>query len=89
MVAGEQKFEDKYEGLASLLKPQGGGGTRVSAVPEYIKSKNIQAQAIVVFTDGYVESNIQWDINTPTLWLITHNKSLSIPAGHKQVIYEE
>lgn len=89
MVAGEQKFEDKYEGLASLLKPQGGGGTRVSAVPEYIKSKNIQAQAIVVFTDGYVECDIKWDINIPTLWLITHNKSLSIPAGHKQVIYEE
>ena len=90
MVAGEQKFtEGEYQQLASMLKPKGGGGTRVSAVADYIKKKNINAEAVIVFTDGYVEGDIKWDITTPTLWLVTQNKSLTVPSGHKKLMKED
>jgi predicted metal-dependent peptidase len=64
-----------------LLKPLGGGGTRVSSVSEYINKKKIKAECVVVFTDGYLESDVKWDINSPTLWLVTQNKGWIPPAG--------
>jgi predicted metal-dependent peptidase len=85
-VHGVQPFTD-YTNLAGVLKPQGGGGTRVSCVSKYINQHNINADAVVVFTDGYVESNIEWNISTPTLWVITENKELEVPSG-KKVKYE-
>ena len=36
---------------------------------------------MIVFTDGYVESNIEWNIGVPTLWLVTENKNLQVPTG--------
>lgn len=41
-----------------------------------------------MFTDGYVESNIKWNISSPTLWMITQNKDLDIPAGGKKVVFD-
>jgi predicted metal-dependent peptidase len=80
-VHGEQLFTDNYEQIGSLLKPLGGGGTRVSSVSEYINKKKIKAECVVVFTDGYLESDVKWDINSPTLWLVTQNKGWIPPAG--------
>jgi predicted metal-dependent peptidase len=80
-VHGEQLFTDNYEQIGSLLKPLGGGGTRVSSVSEYINKKNIKAECVVIFTDGYLENDVKWDINSPTLWLVTQNKGWIPPAG--------
>lgn len=81
-VHGEQKFKpDSYGSIGSMLKPQGGGGTTVSCVPKYINKHGIKAECVIVFTDGYVESNVEWDIPTPTLWLVTENKGWTPPAG--------
>ena len=81
-VHGEQKFKpDSYASLGSMLKPQGGGGTTVSCVPKYINKHGIKAECVIVFTDGYVESDVEWDISTPTLWLVTENKGWTPPAG--------
>ena len=83
-VHGEQIFErDDFQSIGTLLKPLGGGGTRVSCVSEYINKKQIKADAVVVFTDGYVESNVDWQISSPTLWLVTENKYWEVPAGKK------
>ena len=61
MVHGEQIFgPEEFDQIGSLLKPQGGGGTRVSCVSEYINKHQIKADCVVVFTDGYVETNIAW-----------------------------
>ena len=85
-VHGEQVFKpDQYENIASLLKPLGGGGTRVSCVSKYINEKKINAEAVIVFTDGYVEDDIEWNIVPPTLWMITMNKSLDVPCGKKVI----
>jgi predicted metal-dependent peptidase len=87
-VHGEQVFENDYANIAGLLKPLGGGGTHVGCVSEYIKKENLQAECVIVFTDGYVESNIVWEISSPTLWMVTQNKGLDIPMGGKKVVFE-
>ena len=86
MVHGEQKFSGDYSGVAKMLKPKGGGGTRVGCVAKYIKDKKINAQCVVVFTDGYLESDIVWDIEAPTLWMVTQNKTWEPPSGKKVFI---
>lgn len=88
-VHGEQVFEnDDYQSIASLLKPLGGGGTYVSCVGEYINKEKLKPECVVVFTDGYVEDDIKWNVQAPTLWMITMNRSLSVPTG-KKVIYNQ
>ena len=86
-VHGEQIFEPAdFQSIGSLLKPKGGGGTRVSCVAEYINKHDIKADAVVVFTDGYVESDVQWGIGVPTLWLVTENKTWVPPMGKKVMV---
>jgi predicted metal-dependent peptidase len=88
-VHGEQVFKnDEYQSIATLLKPLGGGGTYVSCVGEYINKQQLKPECVVVFTDGYVENDIQWSIQSPTLWMITMNHSMNVPTG-KKVIYNQ
>lgn len=82
-VHGEQVFAGNYQDIATLLKPMGGGGTHVSCVNEYINKERINAECVIVFTDGYVESDITWTIPSPTLWMVTENKSFEPPVGKK------
>jgi predicted metal-dependent peptidase len=82
-VHGEQVFEGTTSGIAGLLKPMGGGGTRVSCVSEYITKNRYNPDCVVVFTDGHVESNVTWEVTAPTLWLVTHNKRWNPPKGKK------
>jgi predicted metal-dependent peptidase len=82
-VHGEQLFTDNYDQIGSMLKPLGGGGTRVSSVAEYINKKKINAECVLVFTDGYLESDVKWDISSPTLWMVTENKNWVPPTGKK------
>jgi len=81
-VHGEQKFTSQdYGRIGSLLKPKGGGGTRVSSVSDYINKNKISAECVIVFTDGYLESNVTWSVSSPTLWLVTTNRSWTPPSG--------
>jgi len=80
-VHGEQVFDGDSPNIKDILKPLGGGGTRVSCVAEYIAKKNYKPDCIVVFTDGYVESDIQWITGVDTLWLVTENRSFVAPKG--------
>jgi predicted metal-dependent peptidase len=84
-VHGEQVFEDNFQNIGSLLKPLGGGGTRVSSVSEYINKEKITADCVIVFTDGYVEHDVSWTISSPTLWMITQYKSFEPPSGKKVI----
>lgn len=85
-VAGTQEFTDNYAGIASALRPQGGGGTNVSCVSEYINKHKLNADCVVVFTDGYVESDVKWNISSPTLWMVTASKSFEPPSGRKIMV---
>ena len=82
-VHGEQLFTDNYDQIGSMLKPLGGGGTRVSSVAEYINKKKINAECVLVFTDGYLESDVVWNISAPTLWMVTENRNWTPPSGKK------
>ena len=82
-VHGEQLFTDNYDQIGSMLKPLGGGGTRVSSVAEYINKKKINAECVLVFTDGFLESDVVWDISAPTLWMVTENRNWTPPSGKK------
>ena len=84
-VRSEQVFEEDYAQVAGLLRPVGGGGTRVGSVSGYIRDKNIKANCLVVLTDGHVEYDVKWEVNTPTLWLITANNSFVPPGGGVKV----
>jgi predicted metal-dependent peptidase len=88
-VHGEQVFEGNYQDIAKMLKPMGGGGTHVGCVSDYIIKSSLNAEAIVVFTDGYVESDIKWEVTAPTVWFVTQNGSFDPPQGGRVVKVEE
>jgi predicted metal-dependent peptidase len=87
-VHGEQVFEGNYENITSLLKPMGGGGTRVSSVSDYILNKNLTADCVIVFTDGYVEDPVKWATSIPPIWIIKEggNETFMPPVGQKVVM---
>jgi len=82
-VHGEQIFKDNYSNIANLLKPMGGGGTKVSCVSEYVTKNKLNAECVLVFTDGYVENDINWNITSPTLWMVTQRRDFVPPVGKK------
>tara|TARA_R110000772_G_scaffold32788_4_gene80071 strand:- start:4217 stop:5389 length:1173 start_codon:yes stop_codon:yes gene_type:complete len=80
-VAGHETYhQGDYDGLATTTKPAGGGGTRVGCVNQYIKDKQINAEAVIVLTDGYVESDWGGPWELPTLWVVT-TRGLDSPHG--------
>jgi predicted metal-dependent peptidase len=86
-VHGEQIFEpSQYSQITQLMKPLGGGGTHVSCVSEYINERGIKADCVIVFTDGYVEHDVKWEINAPTLWLVTAARGFTPPVGQKVMV---
>jgi predicted metal-dependent peptidase len=50
--------------------------------------RNYKADCVLVFTDGYVESDIKWDVMCPTLWLVTSKRDFVPPNGGKTVKVE-
>lgn len=82
-VHGEQVFKGNYSDIAKLLKPMGGGGTHVSCVSEYLVKNKVNAECVLVFTDGYVENDINWKITNPTLWMVTQRRDFVPPVGKK------
>ena len=68
--------------LVNTTKPKGGGGTNVTCVPEYIEQNNIQAEGVVVLTDGHVWGG--WGTWTmPVLWAVLNNKEANPSVGKK------
>jgi predicted metal-dependent peptidase len=88
-VHGEQVFKDNYSDIAKMLKPLGGGGTKVSCVSEYVNKHKLTAECCIVFTDGYVEHDIKWNISSPTLWMVTQRRDFIPPVGKKVMFGDE
>jgi predicted metal-dependent peptidase len=81
-VHAEQVFEPgQFDQIRDLLMPRGGGGTEVSCLSRYINDKNITADCAIVLTDGYVEPEVKWDIDIPTLWMVTESRMFRPPVG--------
>jgi predicted metal-dependent peptidase len=49
-----------------------------------LSNKPDKPVAVIVFTDGYLEHHIQWNVGKPTLWVLPEsgsNTNFSPPAG--------
>lgn len=80
-VAGHETYNrGDYDALVTTTKPAGGGGTTVGCVNEYIKEHRLAPEAVVILTDGYVESDWGGAWAWPTLWAIT-TRNLVAPHG--------
>jgi len=80
-VCRDEKY-DKHEldDLAQSTKPEGGGGTDVTCVTDYIRDNNINAQAAIVLTDGHLYGGWgQWGM--PVLWCIMDNLGAKPDVG--------
>ena len=80
-VQSDQEFRDDYKGIREALKPYDGGGTRAACVVEHIEAKNYTPKCIVMLTDGYLEHDLTWDTNIPTLWVVLSNERFMPPVG--------
>lgn len=88
-VRGVQKFgPGEYANILRMLKPAGGGGTRVGCVSEYIEKEKLKPECMIIITDGYVESSPNWTTTVPALWLVTRLRSFVPPANGKKVLME-
>ena len=66
---GEGPLCKPVDTLVGSTKPRDGGGTLVECVPRYIEKKAIDAQAVIVLTDGYLAGS--WGTwSHPLLWCI-------------------
>jgi predicted metal-dependent peptidase len=84
-VHGEQVFTGNYQDIGKMLKPLGGGGTHVGCVSDYMIKNSVNAEVLVIFTDGYVENEIKWEVSAPTMWFVTQNGRFDPPAGGRMV----
>lgn len=72
-VCGDQEFKpDQYDQIKTLMQPKGGGGTVVSCVANYMKEHEIKAKALIMLTDGYIESDFILP-ELPILWGLVDN----------------
>lgn len=89
-IEGEQVFlPHEYEKIAQLVKPVGGGGTRVSCVAEYVREKQYKPKAVIYLTDGYIESNYEVSSVGQVLWGVVDNNHFVPSKGKAVRIYSE
>lgn len=80
-VTGHEVYaENSYAGMLTTTKPQGGGGTEVQCVVDYMKQKNIRPTCVIVLTDGYLGGDWGTGWDAPVLWCITTDKIVA-PIG--------
>ena len=81
-VAGHEEYtENDVAGIISSTKPKGGGGTSPSCVSEYLKSKKIEPECVIMLTDGYVGNDWGQDWTAQVLWCIVGGNDVVSPNG--------
>ena len=80
-VQKEEVYEqEQVQELVHSTSPEGGGGTTIEVVCEYLKENRINPQAIIVFTDGYLAGSWgEW--KHPLLWCVLDNKDAKPNTG--------
>ena len=80
-VCRDEVYEvNEQDDLVNSTKPAGGGGTCVECVPEYLREHNINPQAVIVLTDGYLYGGWgQWA--NPVLWCVLDNERAKPDVG--------
>jgi|TARA_R110000744_G_scaffold360502_1_gene468022 predicted metal-dependent peptidase len=83
-VCGDEKYGQGGKPLADMMKstkPIGGGGTRASCVPEYMREKGYKPQAVIMITDGHIWNDSWGTWDCPVLWCIINNPTAKPPTG--------
>lgn len=89
-IEGEQVFlPHEYDKIAQLVKPVGGGGTRLTCVAEYVAEKQYKPKAVIYLTDGYIESSYDVVPNTQVLFGVVDNDRFVPSKGKAVRIYSE
>ena len=80
-VCRDEKYDThELDNIVNSTKPEGGGGTDVECVTDYIRDNNINAQAAIVLTDGHLYGGWgQWSM--PVLWCIMDNNHAKPDVG--------
>lgn len=80
-VAGHEEYDlHSFKNISQSTKPKGGGGTEPSCVSSYLKTKNINPEAVIMLTDGYVPDwGSEW--TAPVLWTIVRNRNATPSVG--------
>ena len=80
-VCRDEKYDThELDNIVNSTKPDGGGGTDVECVTDYIRDNNINAQAAIVLTDGHLYGGWgQWSM--PVLWCIMDNDHAKPDVG--------
>ena len=80
-VCADEVYEaDEVDRLIESTKPAGGGGTEISCVNKYLTEEQINPQAVIVFTDGYLGGD--WGTwNCPVLWCILDHQAAQPTVG--------
>jgi predicted metal-dependent peptidase len=86
-VVGEQVFKPiDYANIGKLMKPVGGGGTRVTCVAEHVEQNKLKPKCIIYLTDGYIESDYRLP-EFPVLFGAVDNDSFVASRGKTLHIY--
>ena len=86
-VVGEQVFKPiDYQNIAKLMKPVGGGGTRVTCVAEHIEQNKLKPKCVIYLTDGYIESDYRLP-EFPVLFGAVDNDQFVASRGKTVRIY--
>lgn len=86
-VVGEQVFKPiDYPTIGKLMKPVGGGGTRVTCVAEHIEENKLKPKCVIYLTDGYIESDYRLP-EFPVLFGAVDNDSFVASRGKTLRIY--
>ena len=84
-VIHETYTGEEFKNWKDKTRPKGGGGTDVGCVSDYIRENRIDADAVIVFTDGDVTGWGKWTM--PVLFAITNKfRNIEVPIGKKIVL---
>ena len=80
-VCSDETYEQhELDDFINSTKPKGGGGTDVECVPAHMTKHGINAQAVIVITDGHIWGSWgKWDC--PVLWVVIDNKNAKPDVG--------
>jgi predicted metal-dependent peptidase len=71
-VVNDERYTELegYDAIMTRTRVMGGGGTSPECIGSYLKHHNIEADAIVVLTDGCFDRYDFDDYGSPTLWCV-------------------
>ena len=71
------------ESLVDTTTPRGGGGTDPNCVVKFMREKQIEADCVVMLTDGcFFDGEGEWDtVSSPVLWCVQGNKRFTAKHG--------